>query len=1711
MNIPKDALWETGHDETVEVNQRALIDKVLARYSGEFTVFRELLQNSDDAQSKAVEIRFETETYAEKKGKGGEGVVSEGVSAPKTLPDLKTALVQHWIFRNNGIVFRDEDWSRLKKIAEGNPDEEKIGAFGVGFYSLFSVTEEPFVTSGDQWMGFYWKDKKDQLFARRGKLPAADEDPSGNAWTTFSMELREQSPMPLAFDLTRFLASSITFMRHLVEVSVYFDDKRLVRLTKTTGIPRDLGIPKGLNSRSPSGIMTVEKVYSTPLHIQAEVMKWIYTSGSQKKPPPPKVNKPATQASGGFFSSLFSSFAGNSTPRLATPVPLPPPVVETVNHLAINETSVSLSIFSAAVLVRLNQKLSSEIHRSTKKNPPAKMSYELIYTAKNEYDASVQEDAKQPEATGSIFQGLRADLDGAGLARIFIGHSTAQTTGLGGHMAGRFIPTVERESIDFMDRNVAVWNKELLHIGGFLARSAYEMELDTVKAQWEGSSTKLSLPDAEIRQHLTDRVLHALKFFSFYTSTPSAEVSSLLEQAFFACSKDGSFRMISDKGIRNSKDIRIPDATFSKFLKNLPVIPLDVLEGARPIVSILQTKGFIKQINFQDVLDELRVRPLDLEECIACLEWWTSIYQRENASQLHPVRAQLLDAAILSIDGPDQEAKIIPLNTIRYVINPRTLSIPTNGPLPNTLLPLSVSKAFRPDQITAAFPWQEFTVVEWLKFICTQHQDPAFDLSLSPAWAEQVITTTARYWPSLHPDMKSAVYDLFNKHACIPTSNGMKLPTDSYFPNVNIFKDLPIVTFPSGLPIKGGLEKLLQGLGVRKHVDLQLIFTRMIKTNEWTTAELVKYLVSVRDSLSAQEIERLKHTPAFPQETDKSDKPPRSMAGNLYEPLDVFRSMKLPVLDWGKQAKWKGSSDEAKFLYDIGLRRYPPLKDLITLCSDVDPDIRTTALKYLVDNIPSRYPDYDPYDFKDVKFLPAKSKGASCLATIQEVFSTTEWAVMNFLTLDPAYTSYATKLQVKEAPHTSQLTELLRTRPPSSVNEGKAWFQLLATRLHEFKRTELELLSKTAFIPIQSGKTSSDTGVQWLPPSQCYLSGESDETFHSKLFVFVDFGSAGNSFLVACGTRSRPNVEEVVKILLADPSRFYQLTGGSEHFLSELRNIAVNVRAIPSVTLERMKRSPILLGVQRRLKPNPKKSGKTTDDWDEEEWDVSIELKRPTEIVIVDDTQSYQAFGTSLYTAPQEDLIEALYLELGSKKLSQVVKERYQTSNPQPNSKLASETRTLILERLPLFLHENTHPRAKIPFNWLTSGNNFVVEAYGKVEIEKQLQYNGLSISKKQDASAVAFRVNARSPVKLCVAVNTQLDMFEVATSLNRLMFDSPKANDTLLLMTILSTDLKSLKRRGYNAVDRIIRQQRETRLAAEAELKKAREPGPVLPGSFGSPPSDSLHDRRAAPPVPEKPIASTLTNSFMNLRKKIGMTSASHPDHRSEADENRPSSPPNNLPGPVPGGFPGPSQTRSDTGEVTPKSNISRNIDMAIDSCKPESGGVLRNREHMQRIRETLEEGYCDISGRKGDLHMIGQMGPIKIYLSEEIPQEQSASFLRSKHDPIARFIHIMTTMADIYSLPLTSLHIFYDLKGGIIAFNRNGSIFLNLRYFEAWHDADVKNGILEGAYTSWYFTLAHEIAHNLVQPHNSEHEFYFSAICEKFMIPLSRLLTSK
>ncbi|KAF9529296.1 hypothetical protein CPB83DRAFT_906254 [Crepidotus variabilis] len=1752
MVLSKESLWATGHDETVEVNQRALIDKVLARYSGEFTVFRELLQNSDDAQSKAVEIHFETQRHLNKDST--EPGVDSNPEGP--LSDLKTTLIHQWTFKNNGILFRDEDWSRLKKIAEGNPDEEKIGAFGVGFYSLFSVTEEPFVSSGDQWMGFYWKDKKDQLYARRGQLPESSTDDPSRAWTSFTMALREPAPMPVAFDFTRFLASSITFMRHLAEITVYFDDKRLAKLTKNTGLPKQLAIPKNFKNRSPGGMMTVNGVETTPISIQAEVMKWIYLSGTEKKPRPEHAFSKPTTSKGGFFSSLFSSLASApATPRALTPaVP-----VEVVNPLDISYTGVSLSVFSASIQVQVDKKTTAELVRSTKKNPPSKMKFELIYTAKAEYDSSVKEDTKVGNFSGSIFQGLRADLGRTGDAKVFIGHSTSQSTGIGGHIAARFIPTVERESIDFMDRYVAVWNKELLYVGGFLSRVAYEVELRAVQQQWEASSVNDGPPKQDIRTQLIARVLHALKFFEFHESHPSKQVSEDMRNAFFSCSSLAEFPMISSAGVRSCKDVRIPDPVLTTFVKHVPMIPDEILAGTTAVLSYLKYQGMIKDVEFVDILKELQAHPLSEDECIACLKWWiteSSRDQHTSQDKYIAIRTQLLNAIIITT-SVGEDVKILPLNTIKSYFNPRSAtgsSIPLDGPLPDFLLPVSISKNFKPESLSTCFPWTEFNVIRWLIFICDPKETakyPQYDLNISPIWAEKVIGVISRGWNHLGEESKAKIKDLLGNKTCIPTTNGMKIPSEAYFPNVNIFPDLPVVTFPLNLSIKGNVEKFLQFVEVRKHVDLQLIFHRMVKTNEWTVMDLVKYLVSIRD-LDADEVQRLQRTSAFPKEMPSGEataKRPRFTASQLYPPNDVFRSLGLPILDWGDQAKWRDRSDEAKFLYKIGLQRYPTQSKLIELCAGTDEKIRATAFQYLIDHIDSQYPTFDPNDFREHRFIPALKGSHACLANITEVYSRSQWSSMGFMILQPKYQVHANKLKIREHPSAGHLITLLRSKPPESHAQAVEWFSLLASRVNDFKTSDLDVLARFDIVPIAGDKGSDGLVNRWLPPSQCYLRGGGKESFHSKLFTFVDFGPSANAFLTACGTKSQPSVEEVARILLNDPHHFYELSGGTIYFLDELRNLAINSRSLSSTTMLRMKRAPILLGLKRK----PRNQKKNDDDWDEDEWDIVYDLKRPDEIIVADDTNAYQAFGDSLYAAPQEDILEGVsfYLHLGSQRLSNVVREVHEASAERFDTKIAQEIRALILERLPLFLHEHTHTSTKVSFSWLNSGNNFVVKAFGKLAVSKQLNFGGIREIRKQDASAVSKRQGS-GVIELWIATNAQPDMYEVATSLNRLLFESPKTNDALLFMTILSTDLRSLKRRGYN-VERILRQQKEAKLAAStaeaARLKKdeeslAKQQQEAKQRAASISEKSSLASRDSQATLLPDPAGSQLMKTFQNFRNKLN-AGPGQPNRERELPP--PPVPHDSKPLPpqtldeyamnqkylssvgqggqpsrpstdssiaesddFPGSFPQPKSSKKPTGSSTaiPLDNIKRNIDIALESCKAESGNLLQNREHMQKIKESTDDGYCDISGRRGNLHNIAELGSVKIYLSEEVPLTEAQNFMLAKHEALARFCHIMKALANVYRLPLKSLHIFFDVEGGIIAFNRNGSIFLNFRYYEQWHDASVKQGNLQSAYISWYFSLAHEIAHNLVHPHNSEHEFYFSALCEHHMMDFTRLL---
>lgn len=118
------------------------------------------------------------------------------------------------------------------------------------------------------------------------------------------------------------------------------------------------------------------------------------------------------------------------------------------------------------------------------------------------------------------------------------------------------------------------------------------------------------------------------------------------------------------------------------------------------------------------------------------------------------------------------------------------------------------------------------------------------------------------------------------------------------------------------------------------------------------------------------------------------------------------------------------------------------------------------------------------------------------------------------------------------------------------------------------------------------------------------------------------------------------------------------------------------------------------------------------------------------------------------------------YASLGSRRLSTVVREEYKVSSERSDTKTASDVRALVLERLPLFLHEHTHTRTKVSLSWLSDAHNFKVKVFAKLVVSKTLDYGSGKTTRTLDASAAAKRVGT-GPIELWLSASAQVDMYE--------------------------------------------------------------------------------------------------------------------------------------------------------------------------------------------------------------------------------------------------------------------------------------------------------------------------------------------------------------
>ncbi|OBZ84104.1 hypothetical protein A0J61_07846 [Choanephora cucurbitarum] len=1685
----------------------------------------------DDASSTSIEIHFQSNTLSD-------------TSKP---PDL-SAKCDKIIFKNNGMAFRPEDWQRLKRIAEGNPDEQKIGAFGVGFYSLFSVCENPFVISGSQCMAFYFKG--DQLFAKRADVPESEMD----TWTSFLMDLREPMEMPNFEDFSRFLTTSMGFTANLRQMSVYFNQQQIFSLTKRVAEPRTMKIDtRQMILTTPQRMFTISGSDMRQIQLDSEK----YT--------PPSLFTP-------FTHFLSSTKADKKSEKNSSGLP-------------VDRASIFLRVVTASLQVNVSRDYEKEMERATKKKPPKTTKFQLVYTGKEELDAS--------ENRHQIFRDL---IPFPHQGRVFIGFPTHQTTGCCCHMASRFIPTVERESIDFADRYISIWNKELLAVGGLLSRLVYNDEMEQIARLYRelvGQQTEVDKTVKEgadsAKAMLEKRGAHALHSFTFQQSTPSAVVSTVHEERFLSACKS-PLDIITSHGVQPITLARlVPDSTsltghvitelLDTFVKTIPTITPIVFEECRESLNKLGKFNLISSLGLEDVLKELNTRSLKPDEMVACMKWWIECNKGNNripaqtrANINQDTRAQFLDAAIIDCG---EEQGLLQLSHTKWWLNPKI--IPLEMAIPNDTMPFAISKHFSTNDLAMYFGnMNELTVPHWLKFIVTEKAQ----LETSKEYAERVLMVVSKQFTHLSTKSQTDIVNLLKPKQCIPTRFGMKLPQESYFPSVNLFDDLPIIDFAHARNIN---DNFLSLLGIRRHVELQMVFDRLISDGSWSHVELIKYLTSVQSTLSDTEIRRLHGTAIFTKEGEaprsreiskpsgqltEDGKPimetvtrnvyKRYRASELFAPIDIARQLQLPMIYWTTNPRWRSTSDEARFLERLGLNVKPPLATLLVLAApaaDMNTERKAAqhkALTYLIEH----HQDYkDSYDVSkiQIKFLPCSD--GKTYATPRECFTNPDVKLLGFQVLHPDLIAVRDKLGVRENPPADQLVKAFSDKRESDQEKARQLFEFMASRMGDFSRSHWQLLRQLAFIPVKDG--------QFMEPTQCYFESENSTTsFHKELFVFVSFGSLANSFLRSCGVKDEPTTIELASMLVKDPQRFWNLSSGGERYLNVLRQIAGQFYLIQSnrQLLSDMKSKPFLVGIKRSTisdQQHQDEGKEASNPMAADEEFVQYQLAKASDIFIIDDTMGHQIF--SPLSAPMEPLLEDFYANLGSKMLSTQIREAYSyTSNigVTPKTKQIAE---MVFERTPIIIYQmmNDNPQRR---KELLRDEKYVKQHLKVTQVKDLRITRTFKYTNEKNVQPTTSCAD-RSNFIIYLSDSNDIDYYDIANSLCSLIFARVRFNDAIVVERYLTASLYNLRRKGV-PVDRILNIRKQEQRQQTTNLDKQKQaplPHQPLPNPLSSKEMDAYtkqvqevfgdcqegyirqllaqqHEDHVQNVIQEllskdypkkqaqsgKEIGSSVVSEEEEREKKrqqAALAAKQQDTKRSSGFMNRlwstwkapanepsaPSPPPPQLPPSTPQKDPNedikklPKLPASDT-TITPNftNNIRQNLKRAIHSCKPYGGQDIFTPPRINQVNESTS--YCDATPGQNLIH-VGHVMGIEFYVHRTVNADD---VLEQYGQAMARFKQILSQLSVVFGLPLKTIQIFYDKEGPTIAFNLSGSLFMNLRYFLALHDGADQGqeaSKLKEALIYWFMTFCHELAHNFVSAHNSEHEFYMSSFAENYL----------
>lgn len=1562
----RSVIMKKGVKSNVKVNQRALIDKMLSRYAGNFSTFRELIQNADDAGSSEVSISFTSKS---------------DMNEFKKITEIKVT--------NDGRPFTDKDWERISKIAEGNPDEQTVGMFGVGFYSVFSLTDNPMIYSNKEWMVFHWQG--DQLCVTHMNKSDKNQQIKLPTNHTIAFIFPEIQNSKLSFELSQFeqfMESALFFSKNLSSIKLYLNEKQILetKKAKPENNPKTLHIP------------------FSPLKLSTHLLSLLY----------PFIKKEKDQLR--IQERLKMSLESISYQKIQ---------IWTINNKNNSEKNQNLILVDAQLIPRANENFQEECMKILKKNLPSKTRCSLLFYP----DGSIQ------------------------IGKIYVGISTHQKTGCKFHTSGHFYPTIERENIDFQNNYLSHWNTLLLYSIAFCSRIFYNYLLKNTKniQSLSGFSDIFSftsiysfLPTDPPQEIISEIFISG--FFEcqaaplLYTSSGTIVPS---DECYICESEILSFLNVKNIGVSipshkyNFKSGFFEHLTKRKLIKQLP---LSIIE--KSLLDHVLTKDqmgkllswILKKMSKCSTSDKRIFRKLAnhatyREDFITDKKSFAKIKKFSTLGKLLPVPKNVLSFQLSCNFSPHILQN--EFNLKEYDISGWVHDFLSKSVHSESLLSYMNSEYYAPG-ILAYLSKNNIPTNHFDKLINKLKAMPCIPSKISPNEVMVTMelpskTAIAACW--VPEDLRKYYVtelqiqeDDQEKIETKPLSEDdddeliiLLSDDDEDDDDMDNDIDMQVTTVTKKdnppPPIKNNIDtnqstdvrkQFLKLLGVRIGPPASLLVKTLVSDRKkyGNHESILDDLYQQRETLREEDWIQIRKEAKFLL-CDRYNRycgNPLDVEVVIVAPNDCYLSLKH------LKCKTKFSTTQFQIWEKIMKQGYhtnriinfqkEPNFEIINFMEEylkISPfpclsRLFTDRLNIATENVFNVYKETIEYFFmfyqihykNYLKENPDELNNQVFLSTSGEFFAANQLClVKNNLCpiVDPFIINEARKYSIDlselgmlKRASIKEIIAILSTNPSEYINYENAAEVLQILYVTEITAAELKKLKNTAFVPIDldgnflkpSQILVKQNDVQEDSDSDIEMIQETNEITNENwniLFPFVNFGIEANQFLISCGAKVKPDSKDLAECFIDGEMCKKYFT--SEDFNPSIYlNFEKYLAEVYSLLTDRIKKK--LDKCANFLLFNPKSK--------------RYELGLAKNGVLVDNN-SWCDLILPLCVPCEEDneLINKLYSKLGSQWLTSVITEIAEPKGTVTVSQTTKKLQALIQQRFELFLHQkNGRPLlyVKKSVEETVFKNLKVREVHS---ITRKLTYNGYHYT-LPNSSEISMCTFSASNCTLFLYRHCEVNYFDVGLSLSKAITSEPcfvEERGTMIAQ-LLQTPLKSLDARGW-AVKRI--------LGKKVQLQGAIDI------------SDD-HDVRTVVQYDSQYVPSFQSSANERYKQLLDIVG------KSKGNSGNPSSlDPDN-------------QTRFQSAE-TWEDDCDLSIDLEIDNTLTPKGIQLYRTadSYKRKMNKTMEQAYFSFK----DL------------------LEQVFSF--------------------IPTLNFNSCKIFMDGSSSLIAFNFNTVLYFNLRYFYQCH----------------------------------------------------------